>query len=70
MTRLLGYMLCAFTHRLAGNSSVSLDINFEASQKSCTLQLVIEHYTLAALANVAAIFIRSSIEKMPNYYSR
>ena len=36
-----------------------LGINFEANQKSCTLQLVIQHYTLAAFANVAT-FMRSS----------
>ena len=43
---------------LAGNF---LGINFEANQKSCTLQLVIQHCTSAALANVATL-IRSSIK--------
>ena len=43
--------------------------NFEANQKSCTLQLVIQHCTSAALANVAT-FIRSSIQTMSNYHSR
>ena len=34
--RLRKYMLCAFAHHFIGNFSVSLDINFEGSQKSCT----------------------------------
>ena len=67
MTWLLG-MLCVFTHHLAGNFSVSLDINSEASKKSCILQLVIQHCTLAALANVAT-FIISSFQLEPCQFS-
>ena len=43
------HAMCATPlHSLAGNFYISLDINFEDSQKSCTLQLVIQHCTLAA----------------------
>ena len=65
MTWLLGlHAVCVHTSldSLAGNLSVSLGFNFEANQEtSCTLQLVIQHCTSAALANVAT-FIRSSIQ--------
>ena len=60
MTWLVGmHPVCVHTplpHSLAGNFYVSLGINFEASQKSCTLQLVI----------LFLLMLLHSIQTMPN----